>query len=109
MTPRRWTVASTVLALAGLPIGAISAAAPSASVAALVLSASPPPALPPAIPRFAVSDLGALGGANSTANSVNDLSQAAGSALISTGAEHAFLYRDGKITDLGTLDDASSA
>jgi probable HAF family extracellular repeat protein len=104
MTPCRWTVASTVLALAGLPIGAVSAAAPSASVVALAFMASPPPAMP----RFAVSDLGTLGGANSFAGSVNDLSQAAGSLQLSAEIEHAVLYDDGTITDLG-LADASSA
>jgi probable HAF family extracellular repeat protein len=104
MTSHRWTVASTVIALIGLPSGAVAAAAPSAAVAALVLMASPPPA----IPRFAVSDLGTLNGAESFANSVNDLSQAAGSAHLSAAVDHAVLYDDGTRIDLG-LDKASSA
>ncbi len=109
MMPRGWMVASTLFALAGLPIGAGSGAAASPSVAALSLIASPPPALPPANPHFAISDLGTLGGETSSASSLNDLSQVVGSSLISAGAEHAFLYSAGKMSDLGTLGNASSA
>src|SRR5947199_44522 len=103
MMPRGWMVASTLFALAGLPIGAGSGAAASPSVAALSLIASPPPALPPANPNFAISDLGTLGGETSSASSLNDLSQVVGSSLISAGAEHAFLYSAGRMSDLGTL------
>src|SRR5437016_4843227 len=109
MMPRGWMVASTLFALAGLPIGAGSADAASPSVAALSLIASPPPALPPANSHFAISDLGTLGGETSSASSLNDLSQVVGSSLISAGAEHAFLYSAGKMSDLGTLGNASSA
>src|SRR5947209_3411970 len=56
---------------------------------------------------FTVTDLGTLGGGSSTANSVNDLAQVAGSSLTASGVEHAFLFSDGKLMDLGTLSDTS--
>src|SRR5438445_270926 len=109
MMPRGWMVAPTLFALTGLPIGAGSGAAASPSVAALSLIASPPPALPPANPHFAISDLGTLGGETSSASSLNDLWQVVGSSLISAGAEHAFLYSAGRMSELGTLGNASDA
>ena len=54
-------------------------------------------------PRFTVTDLGTLGGAQTEANAINDRGEIAGEADTSTGEFHAFLWRDGHIQDLGTL------
>jgi probable HAF family extracellular repeat protein len=59
------------------------------------------------------SDLGSLGG-NTVANGVNDLGQAVGYSQLSKATadegqpRHAFLYSNGKLTDLGTLKGAST-
>jgi probable HAF family extracellular repeat protein len=52
-----------------------------------------------------LTDLGTLGGTYSRANSVNDLGQVVGTALISDApwAERAFLYDDGTMYDLNNL------
>ena len=47
--------------------------------------------------------LGSLGGDVYNATDVNDRDEVVGSALRSDGAMHAFISRDGKMTDLGTL------
>jgi probable HAF family extracellular repeat protein len=108
MTSRRWLLTAWLLCLAGLSLGAASAATPHLWMAVLPLISSPPPVTPSSIPHFVVSDLGTLGGIRSSANGINDLSQAVGSSLTSSGAEHAFLYSAGKMTDLGTLGGTSS-
>jgi probable HAF family extracellular repeat protein len=48
-------------------------------------------------------DLGTLGGARSEALGVNLLGDVVGSSTTADGASHAFLYRDGRMFDLGTL------
>jgi probable HAF family extracellular repeat protein len=52
-----------------------------------------------------MTDLGTLGGTHSIAKSINDRGQIVGSSLTTPGSdqEHAFLYFNGKMTDLGTL------
>jgi probable HAF family extracellular repeat protein len=54
--------------------------------------------------RYAVTDLGTLGGTFSRANGINDNGSVVGLATL-TGdtALHAFLWRNGTMTDLGTL------
>ena len=51
-----------------------------------------------------MSDLGTLGGTDSTADSINDRGAVVGfSYTADDAATHAFVYRNGKMTDLGTL------
>ncbi|HZX27131.1 MAG TPA: DUF3466 family protein, partial [Telluria sp.] len=50
-----------------------------------------------------MQDLGTLGGASSGANAINNRGQIVGSSTTASGAEHAFLYRRGKMLDLNAL------
>ncbi|MBV9619063.1 MAG: hypothetical protein JO201_07610 [Verrucomicrobia bacterium] len=55
-------------------------------------------------PRYTITDLPGLGGTNSRANSINNRSWLAGySNLAGNQSRHAALWRDGVLTDLGTL------
>src|SRR4029077_21266716 len=54
--------------------------------------------------QYTITDLTSLGGANSRANSINNRSWLAGySNLAGNQSRHAALWRDGALTDLGTL------
>ena len=60
--------------------------------------------------RYTISDLPSLGGTNSRANSINTRGWLAGySNLAGNQTRHAALWRDGVLTDLGTLGGANSA
>jgi probable HAF family extracellular repeat protein len=48
-------------------------------------------------------DLGTLGGANSTANGINDARQIVGGSDTAAGQFHAYVYAGGGMSDLGTL------
>ncbi len=55
-------------------------------------------------PRYVVVDLGTLGGSFSLAYSINDKGQISGtSTLPSDAVQHAFLFKNGKMIDVGTL------
>jgi len=53
--------------------------------------------------RYSLTDLGTLGGAMSEASGVNILGEVVGSSTTAEGMSHAFLYRYGRMFDLGTL------
>jgi probable HAF family extracellular repeat protein len=55
-----------------------------------------------------VVDLGTLGGTSSFADGINNLGQVVGDALTETGDDHAFLWENGKMTDLNDLLPANS-
>jgi probable HAF family extracellular repeat protein len=48
-------------------------------------------------------NLGNLGGANAVANALNNSNQVVGWSQIASGAQHAFLYANGKMQDLNLL------
>lgn len=55
-----------------------------------------------------MTDLGTLGGTNSTANALNASGTVAGSADLASGASHAITESGGVMSDLGTLDGPSA-
>jgi probable HAF family extracellular repeat protein len=55
-----------------------------------------------------MTDLGTLGGTNSTATAVNASGTVVGSADLASGASHAIVESGGVMTDLGTLDGAAA-
>src|SRR5712692_5455338 len=79
------------LALMGVALGALIAAAPAAAAG------------------YAIVDVGTLGGASSEATGVNNSGQVVGSSTTAAGATHGFLYAGGAMTDLGTMIGGSSS
>jgi probable HAF family extracellular repeat protein len=55
-----------------------------------------------------ISEIGTLGGRQSSVVALNDAGQAAGVFDTRDGKRHAFVYRDGKMSDLGTFGGANS-
>lgn len=54
-------------------------------------------------PRYAVRDLGTLGGSYSFAFGISPGGEVVGTSATAGGTDHAFLWRNGTMTDLGTL------
>ena len=52
---------------------------------------------------LSIKDLGTLGRNRSYAYEINELGQVAGDSETASGTEHAFLWQNGKMRDLGTL------
>lgn len=50
-----------------------------------------------------ITDIGTLGGPESSAVAINDLGQVTGWSYTGSGETHAFVWQDGVMTDLGTL------
>jgi probable HAF family extracellular repeat protein len=55
------------------------------------------------IDDYTLTDLGTLGGPESSAAGVNVYGEVTGTSTTATGARHAFRYRNGQMLDLGTL------
>ena len=72
-----------------------------AAVAAVVLAVSASAAL--SAVQYTVTDLGTLGGWMSDARGINSAGQVVGEFRDDAGDDHAFLWQNGGITDLGTL------
>jgi probable HAF family extracellular repeat protein len=96
----------TLCLLIALPFATLVAAAPRPR--ATWVSVSPVPGFVP--PTYDFIDLGTLGGGASWARDVDAAARVVGRAETSgaegcggTGANHAFLWADGRMTDLGTL------
>jgi probable HAF family extracellular repeat protein len=53
---------------------------------------------------YAITDLGTLGGTLSRAFGINNSGQVVGAASLDSGYSHPFLYSNGTMSDLGTLD-----
>jgi len=53
---------------------------------------------------YTVTDLGTLGGSSSQAYGINDTGQVVGKADTTNGFSHAFLWVQGTMNDLGTVD-----
>src|SRR5438552_15146154 len=59
--------------------------------------------------QYQVSNLASLGGTSSGGNSINDQSWAAGYSRLPDRNRHATLWRNGSLTDLGTLGGPNSS
>jgi probable HAF family extracellular repeat protein len=55
-----------------------------------------------------MTNLGTLGGSESSANAINAGGQVVGQATTTSGDSHAFLYSGGSMTDIGTLGGSQS-
>jgi probable HAF family extracellular repeat protein len=56
-----------------------------------------------------LKDLGTFGGSQGQANDINEAGEAVGGAILANGLYRAFLWRNGSMTNLGTLGAASQA
>jgi probable HAF family extracellular repeat protein len=73
-----------------------------ASPAAAVALTHAPTKYRDASPNYTVTDLGTLGGTLSFAMGINDRGWVDGFSTLPNGDQHAFVWRDGVMTDLGT-------
>ena len=73
-------------------------------VVALLMGAQPVLGQPGGARQLSITDLGTLpGGDFSVAEGINARGQVVGESNTASGATHAFLWEDGRMTDLGTL------
>ena len=72
-------------------------------VVVLLMGAQPASGKPVGAGQYSITDLGTLGGNYSYATAINSRGQVVGSSNTASGEEHAFLWENGKMTDLGTL------
>jgi probable HAF family extracellular repeat protein len=70
---------------------------------ALVLVGSSAAVATPAVTGYHLVDLGTLGGESSYATAINDRGWVVGRSQVADGSYHGFLWRHGRMTDLGTL------
>ena len=63
----------------------------------------------PSAQRYAITDLGTLGGTSSEASGLNNLGDVVGASTTAAAVPHAFLYRNGLMFDLGTLPGGSAS
>jgi probable HAF family extracellular repeat protein len=82
------------------------AAAASALASLLAVSLTVRPAC--AGQRYAIEDLGTLGGSTSVATAINAAGQVAGFSTVAGGHRHAFRWAQGVLQDLGTLGGSDS-
>jgi probable HAF family extracellular repeat protein len=59
--------------------------------------------------EYSITDLGTLGGSASAATAINASGEVVGNADTAAGAEHAFIYANGAMIDLGTLTGGSAS
>jgi probable HAF family extracellular repeat protein len=69
----------------------------------LVITAGPSAAAAPPVTTYQLIDLGTLGGESSYATAINDRGHVVGSSQTAAGDWHGFLWRGGRMTDLGAL------